>query len=83
MKIPILGLRQSQILTRRSLFMGSIVVSILCVGLAETGADRIADGQRDHGRRTLHVMDYGYALPIEITAIRGFQCRPLAARPGT
>jgi hypothetical protein len=72
MKIPTLGLFQSKIRTRRSLFLGLIVVSILFVGLAETGADRIADGQRDHGRRTLHIMDYGYALPIEITAIRNF-----------
>lgn len=72
MRIPTLGVRQSNILTRRSLLMGLLLVSILWVGLAETGADKIADRQRDQGRRTLHIMDYGYALPIEITAIRNF-----------
>lgn len=58
--------------SRRSLIIGSIMASILCVGLTETGADKIAAGQRDHGKRILHIMDYGYALPIEITAIRNF-----------
>lgn len=71
MKNSTLRLLQSKIRTSRSLLIGSIVISILCVGLAETGADKM-DGQQDHGKRTLHIMDYGYALPIEITAIRNF-----------
>lgn len=60
------------IVRKRLLLIGSAVVAILFVGLVQTGANGIAEGQLDYGKRTLHVMDYGYALPIEVTAIRNF-----------
>jgi hypothetical protein len=50
--------------------IGLAALSILCIGLAQTGADVILEVPREQDKRTLHVMDYGYALPIEITAIR-------------
>lgn len=64
---------QSAILTKRLLFIKSVIVTLLCIGMPQTTADAIEDGQKDRGKRTLHIMDYGYALPIEITGIRNFQ----------
>jgi hypothetical protein len=72
MKILPISLVLSGIFRRRMFLIRSTILAILSVGLAQTAADGIAEGQRDNGRRTLHVMEYGYALPIEITTIRNF-----------
>lgn len=65
-----IGALSSAFLRKRLLFMTAGVVTVLCVGIAQTDAD--GNGPRDYGKRSLHMMDYGYALPIEITAIRNF-----------
>ena len=72
MRTSTMGLPPSAVLRRRLLLMRSALVVILCVGIAQTGVDGIVEGHRDYGKRTLHMMDYGYALPIEITGIRNF-----------
>lgn len=63
------------ILKRRSLLMRSVVLVILCGALTQTGADGNGKGYQYDGKRTLDVLDYGYALPIEITAIRNLHER--------
>jgi hypothetical protein len=57
------------VLRRRSLPIVAALM-ILCAGLAQIGADGNRKGLQDDGDRTLDVIDCGFALPIEITAIR-------------
>ena len=63
------------ILKRRSLLIRSVAMVILCLVLTQTGADGNGKGYQRDAKRTLDVLDYGYALPIEVTAIRNFHRR--------
>jgi hypothetical protein len=62
----------SIILRNRRLLSSSALIAILFVAIANDGSRSVAGGNRDPGKRTLHVMDYGHELPIEITEIRNF-----------
>lgn len=54
-------------------FTRTSLIALLCIAVGQS-ADLVPESlQRGHNKRTLHVMDYGYALPIEITAVRGLQ----------
>jgi hypothetical protein len=63
MRTSTMRLPPSAVLRRRPLLMRSALVVILCAGVAQTGVDGIVEGHRHYGKRTLHVMDYGHALP--------------------
>jgi hypothetical protein len=71
MKTSVVRLTLSGNLKARRMFIGLAALAILCTALAQIGAENLEE-RMEHGKRTLHVMDYGYALPIEITSIRNF-----------
>lgn len=60
------------ILRARRVSIGLAGLAILCIGLAQIGAEEILEERQEQGKRRLHLMDYGYALPVEITTIRNF-----------
>jgi hypothetical protein len=60
------------VIARRLPLIRLSVLGLLSVSMAQTVADGIVDKHRDHEKRSLQIMDYGYALPIEVTAIKNF-----------
>lgn len=73
MRKSVIRLTPLGIFNSRCVPLALAALSIVCIGLPQTGADERLQEPREAGKRTLHVMDYGYALPIEITTIRNLR----------
>jgi hypothetical protein len=57
-------------LAKRWFPVGAMLLVTLPIGLSQMGSSEAIQSQDDHGVRTLHVLDYGYKLPIEVTRVR-------------
>jgi hypothetical protein len=61
-----------RLVRRRWLPIAAVSFVTLFMGFAQIASSQAARSQDDHGARTLHVLDYGYKLPVEITLVQNF-----------
>lgn len=72
MRTFVIRLTPSRNLKAPRIAMGLAALAILAPVWPQTGANKDLEELLEQRKRTLQVMDYGYALPIEITPIRNF-----------